>query len=432
MWVKMKPVQCGIDVVLANPPRWRHCRIALVTNHAACTANFIPSRQALLEAGFRLVKLFSPEHGLDTTGADGHEMQGGTDPLTGLPVISLYGTKLAPGKEDLTDIDLVLFDIPDVGCRFYTYLWTMTCVMESCLRYAKPLVIADRPNPLSGRLDLAEGPLLDETHCSSFIGRWRMPVRHSCTLGELASYFWVERLGGSRSEWLDGAGAFLRNEALLSVIPCLHWRRSMCCPEWNVSFVPTSPAITSFESALLFPMLGLLEAANISEGRGTATPFRVAGAPWIDEVRTAAVFNAILSNSAMPSGVLARPAVFTPSEGKFAGEKCRGVMFHISDSAIFRPVMTGWLLIRIIRSLHPGLFAWSPYCTFVNRTGGRHLDLLLGIQNAESLFGEFDANACAETAALSVPVLEAIGDEIRSYTGLGDWADRITPYLIYP
>lgn len=430
-FLTMNSIQFGIDILLENPPQWRNHRIGLVTNHAACTTNFIPSRKALLEAGFHIVKLFSPEHGLDTTGADGHEMQGGTDPLTGLPVISLYGRKLAPAKEDLSDIDLVLFDIPDVGCRFYTYLWTMTHVMEACASYDKPLIIADRPNPLSGRLDLAEGPLLDEAHCSSFIGRWKIPVRHSCTLGELAAYFCAEQLRVGRNDGVYCASLPLSDAApqdggtgaSLTIIPCRNWRRPMFYPEWNTSFVPTSPAIPTFESALLFPGLGLLEATNISEGRGTATPFRMAGAPWMDEVRTAAIFNATLSNSAMPSGVTARPVVFTPTEGKFARQKCRGIMLHVSDPTVFRPVMTGWLLIRIIKGLHPDSFAWAPYPTFVNRAGARHLDLLTGLPDAESLFG---------TADLSKPVSTATGREIQNYTGTGNWAESIAPYLLYP
>jgi uncharacterized protein YbbC (DUF1343 family) len=169
----------GIDRLLASPPDWRHSRIALVTNEGATTSGFRPSRQALLAAGFRLVKLFSPEHGLSATGPDGQRMADGYDRLTGLPVLSLYGSRLAPDEEALADVDLVLFDVPDIGARFYTYLWTLTHVMEACARFGRRLVIADYGNPLSGRLELAEGPLLDEAHCSSFIGRWALPVRHS-------------------------------------------------------------------------------------------------------------------------------------------------------------------------------------------------------------------------------------------------------------
>ncbi|MBC9909002.1 exo-beta-N-acetylmuramidase NamZ family protein [Chitinophaga varians] len=387
----------GIDILLANPPAWKDRSIGLVTNHAACTVDFKPVRQALLAAGFRVKRLFSPEHGLDTIGVDGAEMKDGMDPLTGLPVTSLYGDKLAPDQEDLAEIDLLLFDVPDIGCRFYTYLWTMTHVMEACALHGKPLVIADRPNPLSGRLDLAEGPLLDESHCSSFIGRWRMPVRHSCTLGELALYF--KSAGSSQT---------LRNAFELEVVRCHHWQRTLFYPQWRASFVPTSPAIPCFESALLYPGLGLLEATNISEGRGTATPFRVAGAPWMDGALITQRINTLCSN-----GVYARPVSFQPAEGKYTGQKCHGVMLHVTDPAVFRPVAYGWWLIRLIKQLHPDVFAWASYPTYVNHTGARHLDLLTGLEGAASLIDGIDDK------------------DISRYTGPGDWREKIAPHLLY-
>jgi len=376
-------MQYGIDVLLGQQPHWKSKRIALVTNHAATTGRFVPSRIALLQQGFNIVKLFSPEHGLDTTGADGHAMGNSLDTLTQLPVISLYGDKLAPSREDLADIDLVLFDIPDVGSRFYTYLWTMSHVLEACAAFDLPFIIADRPNPLSGNLQLAEGPMLDETHCSSFIGRWSTPVRHSCTLGELARYFNSSRGINCR----------------LEIIPCLNWNRKMFYADWNHSFVPLSPAIPTFESALLYPGLCFLEATNCSEGRGTATPFRTAGAPWLQANETARLFNNITRNS-----VHARPVN-------------NGVMLHVSDPFNFLPVTTGWLLIRIIKELHPNDFKWATYPTHVNPTGKKHLDLLSGILNSEVLF--------------DVDLFD-FGDVLKKHIVLNDWALRIQPYLIYP
>jgi len=390
----------GIDILLANPPGWKNSRIGLVTNHAACTTDFKPVRQALLAAGFNIVRLFSPEHGLDTIGEDGREMQDGTDLLTGLPVTSLYGSKLAPDQDDLAGIDLVLFDIPDIGCRFYTYLWTMTHVMEACAAHGKHLVIADRPNPLSGRMELAEGPLLDEHHNSSFIGRWNIPVRHSCTLGELALYF---KAAASSNILQAKANAFM-----LEVIRCHNWQRNMFYTQYSASFIPTSPAIPCFESALLYPGLGLLEATNISEGRGTATPFRIAGAPWMDGARIAN-----LINEQRPKGVFARPVTFKPAEGKYAGQKCSGVMLHVSEPAVFRPVWNGWLLIHLVKKMHPGFFAWANYPTYVNNSGARHLDLLTGLKDAEAL------------------VTEVGIEDIGRYTDAGDWRKRVGAYLMY-
>lgn len=397
----MNTVLSGIDILLAHPPAWKNSRIGLVTNHAACTVNFKPVRQALLEAGFGVTRLFSPEHGLDTTGVDGAEMKDETDLLTGLPVTSLYGGKLAPDQTDLAELDIVLFDIPDIGCRFYTYLWTMTHVMEACALHGKQLVIADRPNPLSGRLNLAEGPLLDEQHCSSFIGRWSIPIRHSCTLAELALYFKSTRNNGILHE----------NTLRLEIIHCHNWERSLFYPQWASSFVPTSPAIPDFESALLYPGLGLLEATNVSEGRGTATPFRVAGAPWMDGTHTA-----IRLNELYPEGALARPIHFKPAEGKYAGQKCQGIMVHVTDPAVFKPVAYGWLLIRLIQQLHPDSFAWASYPTYVNHSGGRHLDLLTGLREAEALVLGGGQNG---------------NEDIPRYTNPEDWQERIMPYLLY-
>lgn len=395
----MHNIQFGIDVLLAQQPHWKSKRIALVTNHAATTSRFVPSRVALLQEGFKILKLFSPEHGLNTTGADGHAMGNAIDTLTKLPVISLYGDKLAPASEDLADIDLILFDIPDIGSRFYTYLWTLTHVLEACAAYNIPFIIADRPNPLSGNLLQAEGPLLDETHCSSFIGRWSIPVRHSCTLGELARYFNASR----------------EINCQLEVIPCVNWNRRLFHTDCSHSFVPLSPAIPGFESALLYPGLCFLEATNCSEGRGTATPFRIAGAPWLLTEETARLFNEMIP--AISNNVYARPIVFTPTEGKYAVQLCNGIMLHVADPSTFHPVATGWLLIRIIKELHPHHFQWATYPTHVNPSGKKHLDLLSGISNAEILFN------------IALPYFV---DAIKEYTSVNDWLLRIQPYLMYP
>src|SRR5215471_11878283 len=147
----------GLDSFLQQADKFSHLRLALVTNNSATTRTGKLNRVALLEKGFRVTKIFSPEHGLTATGEDGAFQKNVLDPATGLPVISLYGESLMPSEEDLSNIDAVLFDVPDVGCRFYTYLWTMTYVMEACAQFHKTLFILDRPNPAGGNLDLAEG-----------------------------------------------------------------------------------------------------------------------------------------------------------------------------------------------------------------------------------------------------------------------------------
>ena len=294
----------GVDNLLQQNPSWKNKRIALVTNNAATTNHLQPSRLALLQNGFNIVKLFSPEHGLNTKGIDGAFINNSIDELTQLPIISLYSKKLQPSQEDVADIDVLLFDIPDVGCRFYTYLWTMTYVMEAAAKYNKPLIILDRPNPISGNLKMAEGVMLDEENCSSFIGRWSIPLRHSCTLGELALYF-------NKAKNIH---------AKLEIIPCKNWNRNMFLPDWKIAFVPTSPAIKNFNSMLLYCGLGLLEATNISEGRGTENSFEIAGAPYINNEMLCKIFNTIQDEIELET------KNFIPKENKYANELCNGVL----------------------------------------------------------------------------------------------------------
>ena len=389
-------IHFGIDNLLSSSPVWKDQRIALVTNHAASTNHNNPSREALLKQHFNLTKLFSPEHGLDVQGADGHEIKDGYDVLTGLPIISLYSSKLAPSAHDLADIDIVLFDIPDVGSRFYTYLWTLTYVMEACSNAKKKLIILDRPNPVSGNMDLAEGPILDEVQ-SSFIGRWRIPIRHSCTLGELAKYFNIEK----------------NIHCDLEIINCTNWERNQFQPDWGIRFVPTSPAIQGFESMLLYPGLCLLEATNISEGRGTDLSFCAAAAPWLHGNAIAGILNDMGLDD-----VEVTPVSFTPNDknSKYYQQLCQGIQFEIREPHYFQSVSFGLLLIRLIKQMYPQQFAWKPYPTLVNPSGSQHLDKLLGISQSEELF--------------ELPLAKFIA-EITKLTQCRNWKEEVGKYLLY-
>jgi len=391
----MAAVQFGIDHLLTLSPDWRKARIGLVTNNAATTSTGEPSRAALIRHGFNLVRLFSPEHGLSTAGADGVAQAGGVDPLTGLQVVSLYGDHFRPTMEELADLDLILFDIPDAGCRFYTYLWTMTHVMEACAEAGKKLIVLDRPNPLSGSLEKTEGPLLDEVHCASFIGRWNIPVRHSCTLGELALYF--------RSTHVPSLE--------LEIINVLHWDRQQTIDQSGWLFVPTSPAIRDTETIALYPATCFLEGVNVNEGRGTADDFKICGAPWIDAAKLSALFN----NQAFP-GITATAIRYTPEWGVYAGEQCHGLRFHITDEALFRPVETGIGLIALLQRIYPADLAERRYITAANPEGKGHLDRLSGVHLAwqKIISGELP-DALAETANLF-----RIG-----------WEERISAFLLY-
>ncbi len=353
-------VQLGVDIFLQQTIAYKQQRIGFVTNDAAYTSTGVLSRHALIKKRLNIIKLFSPEHGISTTGADGTYQKSGTDTLTGLPVISLYADQLAPDEAALNDIDLVIFDIPDVGCRFYTYLWTMTHVMEACAKYKKPFIVLDRPNPIGADLSRAEGPMLDESNCASFVGRWNIPLKHCCTLGELAMYF---------------AGSKINN-IHLNVIKMLHYQRNYIAGK-DFLFTPTSPAIQDVETALLYPGMGLLEGIFINEGRGTALPFRVFGAPWLKHKE---LEKHLLQNN-LP-GLSMNTISYIPATGIYAAETCYGLQIHITDVQSFCSVKTGLAFLQGILQLHPQQVKERLYKTNANPSGKGHLDKLLGVPNA--------------------------------------------------
>lgn len=357
----------GVDHFRSLCKKYETKRIGLVTNDVAQTSNGIKTRIALLQNGFNLCKIFSPEHGINASGIDGSFQANTKDPATGLEIISLYGDNLYPTKQDLNKIDVVLFDIPDVGCRFYTYLWTMTYVMEACAEHHKPFIILDRPNPIGGNLDLAEGPLLDEENCSAFIGRWSIPIRHSCTYGELATYFSSTKIKG-----LD-----------LQVIKASGWNRNEMIEEKD--FIPTSPAIQDLTTAILYPGMGLLEGVNVNEGRGTGKAFNICGAPWINNKL---LLERFLSKKC--EGVTAQENSFIAMDGPYKGESCNGLKFNITHRKYFRPVKTGIELLKSIAELYPQFLTERAYPTRANPSGALHLDKLIGVhQSFEKLKSDF-------------------------------------------
>jgi uncharacterized protein YbbC (DUF1343 family) len=381
----MQQVIPGIDVFLQDPEVNKNSRLAIVTNNAAFTSTRILSRLELVNRGFNLIKVFSPEHGISVKGADGSYQKDAIDIKTALPIISLYSDRLIPTEEDLKDIDIVLFDIPDVGCRFYTYLWTMTYVMEACAKYNKQMIILDRPNPISGNLELAEGPILDEKTCASFIGRWSIPIRHSCTLGELANYFSNKKLNG-----LD-----------LKIVQVKNWDRGRITSD----FYPTSPAIQNISTALVYPGMGLLEGINVNEGRGTDKPFMQFGAPWIN----AEELQMALKNKNITSIDLI-PCSYVPADSLYKNETCYGLELNLTDTNKFRPVSFGIDLISVLFKLYSHQVKERAYVTNVNPSGGGHLDKLLGIKNAFELLR---SNAF-------------IGSDVSK-----NWPEEIASFLLY-
>ena len=386
-------MQFGIDILLKTEPIWKKDRIAMLTNDAARTNTGILSRLALKDAGFNLTTIFSPEHGIHTIGADGALMQDGLDDLTGLPIISLYGEKYMPSAEDLKDIDILLFDVPDAGTRFYTYLWSMTYWIEAAAKYNKQIIVLDRPNPLGGNLALSEGPMLDES-ITSFIGRFNIPVKHQCTLGELAIYF------NTVQNW----------NANLKVIQCEEWQREQLFFDWHQKWINPSPALQNIEAALLYPGLCFFEATNVSVGRGTPYSFEWIGAPWLKQKEIMMMAHTMLGEDYKlePINIAIEDANETSTY--------KGIRMKVKDPYHYPAVLNGLLLLKLIKDLHPNDFKWMPYPTNANPSGENHLSLLLGIQDAEQLF-ELPLKDWLQNCSKMIKVR--------------NWSYTITPFLLY-
>jgi len=387
------PLQFGIDIVLKNLPYWKEKRIGILTNDAAKTNKGIISRIALKEAGFNLVKIFSPEHGIKAIGADGAYMNDGIDEITGLPIISLYGEKFIPTEDDLADVEIMLFDIPDAGTRFYTYLWSMTYWIEAAAKYDKQVIILDRPNPLGGNMTMCEGPMLD-AELSSFIGRFNIPIKHQCTLGELANYF------NASQNW----------NANLKVVQCDPLNREKQFYDWNIKWVNPSPALQNIEANLLYPGLCFFEATNVSVGRETDYSFEWIGADWFNLPAIIMICQNILRDD------IKTETLTLPISNNGIINNTKGIRVKVIDPKNYDAVLNGLLLMKLIKDIHPKDFKWMPYPTTANPSGANHLSLLLGIPNAEALF--------------ELPLQQWL-QQIIILLGVQEWRTKIEPYLLY-
>lgn len=325
-------VLTGLDVLAADNFRLLEGkRVGLITNHTGLTRDGRRNIDAMLAAGVRLTALFSPEHGL--AGVEDHEnIDHGTDAATGLPVWSLYrGKDRRPSPEMLRGIDILVFDIQDIGARFYTYLSTMKNAMQAAADASLPFLVLDRPNPITGVH--VEGPMLDP-EALSFVGCSRLPLRHGMTLGELARLINSEEKIGAR----------------LEVVPMKNWRRRDWFDSTGLIWVDPSPNMRSLSAALLYPGVAMLEyCRNYSVGRGTPAPFEQIGADWIDGPRLAAYLN-----RRMVPGVRFYPIRFTPSESHFKGVPIQGVRFVIVDREGFSSLRLGLEIAAALQKLYPG------------------------------------------------------------------------------
>lgn len=325
-------VQTGLDVLEAGGFQMlAGKRVGLITNHTGLTRDGRRNIDAMLAAGVRLTALFSPEHGI--AGAEDHEnIEHGKDPATGIPVWSLYrGKDRKPSPEMLRQVDVLVFDIQDIGARFYTYLSTMKNAMQAAAEAKVPFVVLDRPNPITGVR--VEGPMLD-AEALSFVGCSILPLRHGMTLGELARMLNAEEKIGAE----------------LEVVPMKNWRRRDWFDSTNLLWVDPSPNMRSLAAALLYPGVAMLEyARNYSVGRGTPAPFEQIGADWIDGRQLAAYLN-----RRMVPGVRFYPARFTPLDSNFKGKTIEGVRFVIVDREGFSSLRLGLELAAALHKLYPG------------------------------------------------------------------------------
>lgn len=331
-------VWCGIDVLERDGFRaLAGKRVGLITNHTGINRAGVTTASLLCAAPeVELKALFSPEHGIQGV-LDVAQIGDSQDSETGVTIWSLYGETRRPTPASLAGLDVLVFDIQDIGTRFYTYISTLAYAMQAAADAHIGFVVLDRPNPING-LDVA-GPVLDAGR-ESFVGCCAMPVRHGMTVGELAIMF--------REIW--------RLQLDLQIVKVEGWHRQDFFDRTGLWWINPSPNMRSLTQALLYPGIGLLETTNLSVGRGTDTPFEVLGAPWVEGRRLAAALNA----AALP-GVCFVPVRFTPAASKFAGEACQGVNVVITDRARFDPLQTGFEVAGTLQRLFPERWDAAAY-----------------------------------------------------------------------
>lgn len=343
-------VKLGIDNINDYMHLFEDKKVGLITNPTGYNSEF-KSTIDILNDNTQLVKLYSPEHGIRGDVQAGGKVDKLVDEKTGIQVYSLYGQNRRPTEEMLHGIDILAFDIQDVGARFYTYIYTMAFAMQSSKEYDKEFVVFDRPNPIGG--NLVEGGILN-LECRSFIGYYPITQRYALTIGETAKMF-NEQFSISCN---------------LHIIPLSGWERHMYYDETGLNWIMPSPNMPTLDTAIVYTGTDIFEGTNISAGRGTTRPFELIGAPWLDADKLSFDMNDLNLN-----GVRFRPVYFTPSFSTHKGVLCKGVQLHVIDRNLFKPVQTGLYLLDEIRKQSGDKFEFRP----PYEKGGKYMiDLITG------------------------------------------------------
>lgn len=340
-------VKLGVDVLLENHiDEYKGKNIGLITNPTGINKDLKTTIDLLNNhPEINLTKLYGPEHGVRGDAQAGDKVTNYIDDKSGLPVYSLYGDTRKPNMEMLEDIDVLIFDIQDVGARFYTYIYTMAYAMKAAQENNIEFVVLDRPNPLGGQQ--IGGPILEEEY-KSFVGMYSIPIIHGMTVGEIAQLFNNE----------------FGIKADLTIISMEHWEREMKYTETKLPWILPSPNMPTINTAIVYPGTALFEGTNISEGRGTTKPFELIGAPFIDAER----FSSILNELDLV-GVDFRPVYFTPMFSKYEGELSGGVELMVSDTEIFDPINTALHMIRTLQNEYPNDFEFLDNDFFYSLIG---------------------------------------------------------------
>ncbi len=380
----------GLEVLLRDSIHLvRGRRVGFLTNQTAVTRDGRSGIDLLHESpDIELVALFGPEHGLRGGIEGGVAVDTETDPATGLPVFSLYGQTQRPTPEMLRGVDVLLFDMQDIGARPYTFVWTMAMAMEAAAAQGIPFIVLDRPNPITGAV---EGPLMEPEMRNvgqAITGYFPVPLRHGLTVGEVARYV--------NGEFGIGAD--------LAVVPVSGWSADQWFDETGLPWIDPSPNIRSLEAALNYAGLVLTEATNLTVGRGTDAPFSYLGAPWLDTARLVGW----LADYDLP-GVRLEPVRITP-EGEgwvpFRGEQVEALRITVIDREAYRPVWTTLVLLSGIRDIHPGEF----------RITNEGFTQMIGSRWARAAFDAGESPA---------GIWERWEQELR------DWREVVEPYLLY-